>query len=450
MKDSMVIGFEQREIPQFVISAPSSGSGKTTVSRGLMAALVRRGLNVQPFKCGPDYIDTKFHESVCLQPSYNLDTAMASGQHLMELYTYYANKADATIVEGMMGLYDGYEKWHGSAAEVAKLLGLPVILVVDAKSTGFSVAPLLHGFRSFDASVEVSGVIFNRVDSPRHYRMLQEACAEVDLPCLGYLPKDKTLDQKSRYLGLDFSQEEQKEATDYLAGLIEENIDVARLLELTTAPISAEHNPFTLHPQGNLHITVLRNAESFSFIYAEHLDILTHMGLITYIDPEMNQPVPRDTDLLYIPGGYPEKHAVQLSEAKQCLDSVRDYIERGGRTLAECGGMMYLSKGIRFDESPSFVPLCGVLPFSISCRAADRKLSIGYRAFEYKGVNLRGHEFHYTQFSPEEDADRPRSIAQVYNLRKEEEDTPVFCYKNLIASYTHLYWGEINVLKLFE
>lgn len=195
-----------RRVSQFLIAAPTSGSGKTTVSRGLMALLTQKGLAVQPFKCGPDYIDTKYHTAVCGRASINLDTFMASGEHVCELYARHAVSADVCIVEGMMGMFDGYDRDRGSSAEIAQLLQLPVVLVVDAKSAAYSMAPLLSGFIHFRPDIRIAGVIFNRVGSSRHYEMLREVCAEVGITCLGYLPKEKMLEQESRYLGLDFSR----------------------------------------------------------------------------------------------------------------------------------------------------------------------------------------------------------------------------------------------------
>lgn len=436
-----------KQIPQFLIAAPCSGSGKTTVCRGLMAALVRRGLSVQPYKCGPDYIDTKFHAAVCHRSSINLDTFMASPEHVRRLYAHYAEGADACVVEGMMGLFDGYERDCGSSSEIAALLGLPVVLVIDARSAAYSIAALLKGFSHFRPDTRIAGVIFNKVGSPRHSKMLQEACADTGLLCFGCLPKDEALEQKSRYLGLDFSQE--RKIPEYLAEQIERHIDIPYLLQHVTRPLAEEVPPCHKYPFRNLHIVVLRNTESFSFIYAEHLDVLRKMGRVTFLDPEEDTPLPEDTDLLYLPGGYPEKHAARLSEAKHCMESIRNYIEQGGRALAECGGMIYLSQGIRFDESPSFVPLCGILPFTVSNRKEERKLSLGYRQFQYKGCYLRGHEFHYTQFFKVEKESLPAAVVQVYDARKQEVSTPIFRYKNLIASYTHLYWGEIDILQLF-
>lgn len=218
-------------IPQILIAAPTSGSGKTTVSRGLMALLTQKGLAVQPFKCGPDYIDTKYHAAVCGRASINLDTFMASAEHIRGLYARHAAPADACIVEGMMGMFDGYDRDRGSSAEIAQLLQLPVVLVVDAKSAAYSMAPLLEGFIHFRPEIRIAGVIFNRVGSPRHYEMLREVCTEVGVTCLGYLPKTKALEQESRYLGLDFSQSKGTDTIGTLTELLEQYVDWKLLLE---------------------------------------------------------------------------------------------------------------------------------------------------------------------------------------------------------------------------
>ena len=458
-----------RSIPQFLIAAPTSGSGKTTVSRGLMALFVKKGLKVQPFKCGPDYIDTKYHEVVCGRPSINLDTFMASQEHVSSLYARYSADADVAVVEGMMGMYDGYDRDRGSSAEVARLLGIPVVLVADAKSAAYSMAPLLSGFINFRPDIRIAGVIFNRVGSLRHYRMLQEVCEDLNVTCLGYLPKQKELEQESRHLGLDFSRSKETEGLDMLAGLLEEHVDWELLLSTTGRPLptaAVEEKPVLSEP-GKLHISVARNEESFSFLYAEHLDILRRMGTVTFFNPEQDRAIPQETDLLYLPGGYPENRLEELAGARLARESIRSYIEAGGRTLAECGGMIYLSQSVLSDgdtdggSAGSCVgnignEMVGVLPFSITNERKRRKLTLGYRQFNYNGWRLKGHEFHYTQFAvPEADGKEggacslPPSIAQVYNAKGGKVTTPVFRYKNLIASYTHLYWGEVDVMALF-
>ncbi len=194
-----------------------------------MALYVQKGRVVQPFKCGPDYIDTKFHAEVCGRPSINLDTFMASKEHVRELFAAYGADADVCIVEGMMGLFDGYDRDKGSSAEIASTLDVPVVLVVDAKSAAYSVAALLSGFLHFRENIRIAGVIFNRVGSDRHREMLRQVCDDLQLECFGFLPKHPELEQGSRYLGLDFSEEARN---DTLVKLLEENVQWERLLAL--------------------------------------------------------------------------------------------------------------------------------------------------------------------------------------------------------------------------
>ncbi len=413
----------------FLIAAPTSGSGKTTIARGLMALLTAKGYKVQPFKCGPDYIDTKFHEAVCGRPSINLDTFMASKEHVRELFWHYGEDADICIVEGMMGLFDGYDRDLGSSAEIAATIGVPVVLVVDAKSAAYSMAPLLQGFVNFRKDVHIAGVIFNKVGSERHFKMLQQVCEDLHVECFGYLPKQASLEQGSRYLGLDFSEKtENRELTD----VIEQHVCWEGLTKLNvpTLGTSRSHTENITFPRWEQTVVIARNAEAFSFVYQETLD---SFDVVRSFDPETEVPELADADVIYLPGGYPEKHLEALASNEACRKAIREYAERGGRVVAECGGMMYLCERILTDEGD--YPMCGVLPYSITARKADRKLSLGYRRFELDGREYRGHEFHYTQFK-----DRtPQSVTQVYNAKGEPVDTPVFRYKNVLASYTHLY-----------
>ena len=435
----------------FLIAAPTSGSGKTTIARGLMALFCRKGYQVQPFKCGPDYIDTKFHEAVCGRPSINLDTFMASPEHVRGLFSHYGADADICIVEGMMGLFDGYDRERGSSYEIARVLDIPVVLVVDAKSAAYSMAALLSGFIHFRKDVRIAGVIFNKVGSEKHFQMLQQVCDDLSIACLGHLPKSPALEQGSRYLGLDFSKEAESEE---LIKALEEHVDWEALGKLgvfsedsalSPAAVGAQESPgllgvnsgFTPSKPG---VLIARNAESFSFVYQEVIDAF---GSVSFFDPETEVPQLDGIDLLYLPGGYPEKHLEALVANAACRQAIKDYAERGGRIQAECGGMMYLCERIVTDEGE--YPMCGVLPYSITARKSDRKLSLGYRQFTLDGKAYRGHEFHYTQFFSEKSGkaerlgETPKSLVQVYNAKGEPVSTPVFRHKNVLASYTHLY-----------
>jgi cobyrinic acid a,c-diamide synthase len=265
--------------------------------------------------------------------------------------------------------------------------------------------------------------------------MLRQVCDDLQLTCYGFLPKSGALEQGSRYLGLDFSE---RAETKELINLLEQHVDWQGLLQLKGAELTGQQQLKDSEPKDLMaatalpgsHVLVARNAESFSFIYQETLDRFAEPR---FFDPEADAPIPADTDLLYLPGGYPEKHLDALVKAVSTRQSIKDYAERGGRIVAECGGMMYLCRKIVTDEGE--YPMCGVLPYDITARTADRKLSLGYRRFVLDGREYRGHEFHYTQFLGQV----PPSACQVYNAKGEPVTTPVFRHRNVLASYTHLY-----------
>ena len=422
----------------FLIAAPHSGSGKTTLARGLMALYRSKGYVVQPFKSGPDYIDTKFHERVCGRPSVNLDSFFASEEHLRELFVRYSEDADIAIVEGMMGLFDGYNRDRGSSAEIARILDLPIVLVVDARSAAYSMAASLQGFIQFRPGLTYAGVIFNKVGSERHAQMLREVASEVGMKCLGCVPKSAELETGSRYLGLDFSLLPPKEGTLSPDKICEENINWELIIRSTCYNIGNNLNVAYASSLGGGRgrFLVARNAESFSFLYQETIDRLAALGDIVFFNPEFDSSLPLgegEGGVLYLPGGYPEKHLEALVANEACRKAVKDFAEQGGRIVAECGGMMYLCESIVTDEGE--YPMCGVLPYKISARKVDRKLSLGYRQFTFDGKEYRGHEFHYTQFLGQ----TPSSVVQAYDAKGRPVPTPILRYKNVLASYTHIY-----------
>lgn len=429
-------------LPSFLLAAPASGSGKTTVARGLMALLRSHGLTVQPFKCGPDYIDTKMHTAVCGRPSVNLDSFFASPAHLRWLFHHYTAGVDVAIVEGMMGLFDGYNRSRGSCAEIAKILGLPIVLVVDTHSASYSLTPQLLGLRHFDADLHIAGVLFNKVGSPRHKHLLTQAAEDAGLHCFGFLPHHAALEQPSRYLGLDFSHIPE---TDELVHLLETHVDWQALLHLSLSSSDCSVTdtmqaavPFPLSWTTNDHkpqrIAVARNTESFSFIYQETLDAFCQQGEILYFDPEANEPVPENTTMLYLPGGYPERHAINLMECTRSRQSVAQYAANGGHVIAECGGMIYLCKQLLTDENN--YSFCGVLPYNISANSQSRHLSLGYRQFKTATHEGKGHEFHYTHFNPT----TPTSAIPLYDAEGQPVHSPILHLNHVWASYIHLYW----------
>lgn len=427
-----------KEISSFLIAAPSSGSGKTTVTLGLLRALKNRGLRVQPFKCGPDYIDTKYHDMASGKKSVNLDLFLSTENHVRYLYSKYASENDACITEGVMGLFDGYDKMKGSSAEIVGLLDIPVIMVINAKSMAYSAAPLLYGFKKFYEKINVLGVIFNYVGSESHYKFLADACHDVGIVPLGYLPKNENLTVPSRHLGLSIDQDFLlDDFANIAASIIEKHINIDRLLSYTQVEIeNSESQRSKEHSSRNLKITVA-NDEAFNFTYHENIEYLRKIGEVTFFSPLTDKYLPK-SDFVYLPGGYPELYAKQLSENKLLHKDIRDYAENGGKILAECGGMMYLSSSIT-DKDGIEYPMVDI--FKQKASMENMKLKLGYRQFEYNNIPVRGHEFHYSHIE-----NNMESITQQYNAKEAPVDTKLLRYKNVIAGYTHIYWAEMEDL----
>ena len=431
---------------RFLIGALSSGSGKTTLTMGILRALQKKGLQVQPFKCGPDYIDTRFHEAATGRASVNLDTWLASGTHVRELFARYGADADVCVVEGVMGLFDGYDRSAGSSAEIAGLLDLPIVLVAGARSTSYTLAAQLYGMRQFRPSLRYAGVVFNQVGSARHERLLRQAAEDAGLACLGALPRADELEIPSRHLGLRLGDAgEMAEWTERAAAMVEKYVDLQELLDRTAAAFPAPApNPVPPMRRGApLRIAVARDA-AFNFTYRENLARLGQAGPLTYFSPLAGDDLP-EADLVYFPGGYPELYAPGLSRQTRLQGQVRDYARAGGRILAECGGMIWLTEAIDSVEGGPF-QMCGVLPCAATMERA--RLHMGYRRVEDAAGRIwKGHEFHYSSLVRSEGIP---SIARQFNAAGEPVDTPLYRVGNVIAGYTHLYWGESDILYLWD
>ena len=425
------------EKPQFLLAAPSSGSGKTTLTLSLLRALARLGLVVQPFKCGPDYLDTHHHTQAAGRPSLNLDLFMASVSHAQATYAAALAAADAAVVEGVMGLFDGADRMRGSAADVAEQLGIPVILVVNAKAMAYSVAPLLFGFKNFYPSIRLVGAIFNFVNTASHYHFLREACEDVGVEPLGYLPTNPAFVIPSRHLGLSIDTAGQYEAiVEALADALPQTVDLDRLLAVThtAAPVAARR-PAAVVEAAPRRIAVAQDA-AFTFTYHQNLQALARLGEVTYFSPLADAALPPDTDFLYLPGGYPELFAEALSANTAMRASIAAYCAGGGRAYAECGGLMYLGQQLLDAQGHSFA-MAGVLPCTTSMVAA--KLTLGYRSVAWNGLTIKGHEFHYSSLA---DHGLTPAPAVVTNAKGVAVPAPLYRQGNVWASYVHLYWGE--------
>jgi len=419
----------------FLIAAASSGSGKTTLSLGLMNALSRRGMTVQPFKCGPDYIDTQYHSLATGRSSINLDLFMSTEKHVKEIYSRYGADSDVNIVEGVMGMFDGYERMAGSSAELAEKLNIPVILLVNAASTAFSVAATIYGFIRFRKNVKVVGVIFNRVASENHYAFLKEACAETGVPSLGYIRKNDALKTPSRHLGLSLdSVTEIERFINAAAEEVERNIDIETLLSLTEVDSEEPQRYKTVVDDK---VVAVAKDEAFNFIYPVNIEAFR--SRIVYFSPLRDTSLP-DADMIYLPGGYPELFADELERNSGMRKAINEYAESGGRILAECGGMIYLTEEIDGKR------MCGVFPLKTTME--DARLTLGYRKVNFPELNIRGHEFHYSHTVPARE--NIPSMAQQFNVKGTLVATPVYRYRNTFAGYTHLYWGETDIFKLWN
>ncbi|MEV7442102.1 cobyrinate a,c-diamide synthase [Streptomyces sp. NPDC091204] len=449
-------------VPRLVIAAPSSGSGKTTVATGLMAAFSERGLAVSPHKAGPDYIDPGYHALATGRPGRNLDAFMCGPELVAPLFAHAAAGCDLAVVEGVMGLYDGAAGRGelASTAQVAKLLRAPVVLVVDASSQSRSVAALVHGFASFDPQVRLGGVILNKVGSDRHEVMLREALEEAGMPVLGVLRRAPQVATPSRHLGLVPVAERRADAVAAVAALAEQvrqgcDLDALMALARTApalaceawspataltrgrgaAPDPAPRTPEGLDIPGARPVVAVAGGAAFTFSYAEHTELLRAAGAdVVTFDPLRDEALPAGTAGLVIGGGFPEVYAPELSANEPLRAAVARFAEAGGPVAAECAGLLYLARSL--DGKP----MCGVL--DADARMSER-LTLGYReavavsdsALAANGTRLRGHEFHRTVIEPGAGA------APAWGFTHPERRVEGFVQQGVHASYLHTHWA---------
>ncbi len=432
-----------------VIAGTQSGVGKTTITLGLLAALRRRGLVVQPFKVGPDFIDPGHHTQAAGRVSRNLDGWMLSREANEALFRRQVRGADVAVVEGVMGLFDGYDGLSeaGSTAQMAKWLGLPVLLVVDARAMARSAAALVHGFTSFDPELTVVGVIFNRIGSSTHLEYLQQALSSLrGVRCLGGLPRDQELAIPERHLGLTTTEDHPLAAAylHHLADWLETHLDLDGLLEaLPLLDLPVETVPEVAPPTVRLGVARDR---AFCFYYPDNLELLADSGAeLVPFSPLEDRELPCDLHGIYLGGGYPELYAAPLAANSGIWQAVREGAAAGLPIYAECGGLMYLAKEIRDLEGQSH-PMAGVFPFTV--RMLPRLKALGYREVTLtaagllgpQGTTIRGHEFHYSEMVGE-----PTGVPRLYRLTFRKGGEPVaegYCAHNVLASYVHLHFGS--------
>ncbi len=432
-----------------VIAGTQSGVGKTSVTLGILAALRRRGLVVQPFKVGPDFIDPGHHTRAAGRLSRNLDGWMLTREANLALFRHQAQNADVAVVEGVMGLFDGYDGLSeaGSTAQMAKWLGLPVLLVVDARALARSAAALVHGFADFDPDLTLAGVIFNRIGSATHLDYLQQALSSLKgVCCFGGLPRDQELAIPERHLGLTTTEDHPlgEEYLNHLADWLEAHLDLNGLLEaLPRLTLPEEPAPEATPPTVRLGIARDR---AFCFYYPENLELLADSGAeLVPFSPLEDRELPTGLHGIYLGGGYPELYAAQLAANSDMRKAIRERAAAGLPIYAECGGLMYLAKGI-LDLEGQAHPMAGVFPFTV--RMPPRLKALGYREVTMAaagllgsaGTTIRGHEFHYSEMVGE-----PTGVPRLYRLASRKGGKTVaegYCEHNVLASYVHLHFGS--------
>ena len=434
-----------------VVAGVHSGAGKTTVAVGIMGALARRGLRVQPFKAGPDYIDPSYHTAVTGRPCRNLDRWLLSREAVAELFHRAARRADVAVVEGVMGLFDGRsgEGEQASTAELAKLLRAPVVLVVDAQAMARTAAAVVLGCRTFDPALRLAGVILNRVAGQAHAEMARVPIErEAGVPVLGWLPRDPDLALPERHLGLIPTVEGRTAQAFYdrAVAAVERGVDVDRLLRLASeaeGPEEAAPCLFPPEPQPVRARVAVAVDRAFSFYYQDSLDLLEAWGAeIAPFSPLADAALPAGSGAVYVGGGFPELYAAELAANGPMKAALREAARRGVPVYGECGGLMYLGTCLTDGEGREHA-MAGLAPLRTSMAGA--RLTLGYRTVRAlrdgpvlrAGETAPGHEFHWSRPEGEPTADRA-----AYALEDRGGAPEGYQRGNVLASYVHLHLGS--------
>jgi cobyrinic acid a,c-diamide synthase len=461
-------------MPGVVIAGTYSGCGKTTITLGVLAALKKKGMAVQSFKAGPDFIDTGLHRMITGRPSRNLDLWMCGEDYVKACFHKHSTGVDISVVEGVMGLYDG----DFSTARLADALNLPVILIVDAYGMAESAGAVVKGFMEYKNPNLIKGIIFNRVASERHFRRLKNSVRGVEV--LGYLPRDLNFEIPHRHLGLAVAEENPiaGENIERLADTVLRHVDIEAILAMNDyLPKVTIHDSMSLKQGGDCpRFTSVAPVESglsqtsapkiaiaydraFCFYYEDNLDLLKNAGAeIVTFSPISDSNIPDNVDAVYIGGGYPELYAGELSKNQSMLEAIYNWADSGKPIYAECGGLMYLSQGIH-DFQGNFFRMAGVFPFETQMK--NGRSHLGYREVILnddcihgkKGDKLRGHEFHYSEIKPSAFSLQPSALTTCYSLfdnTGQNLQNEGYRIENTLASYVHLHFGSnSNIAKTF-
>lgn len=436
--------------PRLVLAGTHSGVGKTTATLAILAALRERGRVVQPFKAGPDFIDPSHHQAATGRSSRNLDGWMLGADCNRETFVSAAADADVSVIEGVMGLFDGSSPVNeiGSTAELAKQLEAPVILIVDGSAMARSAAAMVAGYARFDPALRVAGVLFNRISSEGHYKLLKTAVEqETDVVAVGYLCPDPELTITDRHLGLTMAQERRDgELYHRLAQAALNTVDLDRIESLANscAPLPPTSEPVVHRRAKTVRIGVAQD-EAFCFYYADNLELLGAAGgELVVFSPLRDANLPEDLGMLYLGGGYPELHGAALTANASMRSAIHRFAAEGGTIYAECGGMMYLTQGIR-DFDGHLHGMAGVFPAEATMQRTG--MTLGYRLLEVAqscvigpaGLTARGHEFHYSTITPK----GPLAYAcRLVDAEGQARGCDGIVTDNTLGLYTHLHFAS--------
>ncbi|MGC8659881.1 MAG: cobyrinate a,c-diamide synthase [Desulfomonilaceae bacterium] len=439
------------ECPRIVIAGTNSGVGKTSVTLALVSALRKRGLRVQTFKVGPDYLDPTYLSIASGQPCYNLDGWMTDRNYVTKLFLDKASGADLAVIEGVMGLFDGSdpEGPEGSTAEIASWLNAPVLLVVNVHGLARSLAAIVHGFADFDPGVKISGVIANHCGSERHGKWISHSLEASHLPKLvAHLTRGSLPSLPSRHLGLVSADARilNQRVLDEMGQAIEKQCSLPNILAIArnASPLKIQPPTISENPSHkSIQLGIARD-EAFHFYYMDNLEALSAAGCeLVEFSPVRSGMLPEGLDALYLGGGYPEEHAAELADNRTMIDSIKRFAESGRPVYAECGGLMYLSKGIQSKDLQQF-ELVGLFPSWT--RMLPRLKSLGYAEitltqnslFGAKGTRIRGHEYHYSELisDPTENGYWTKAYQVTAPLKKVNR-LEGFQRENILVSYIH-------------
>jgi len=430
-------GCFMRSIPRVVIAGTESGCGKTSVASGLMAAFRERGLTVQPFKTGPDFIDPTHHTRICGRTSRNLDPFMMGEEGVLRTFVYASAGADIAVVEGAMGLFDGIDgSDFSSTAHVARILKAPVVLVISAAASARSVHAVVRGFRDFDPRVRIAGVIFNRLATTKHRDMI---AAEEFVPALGYIPRQQGPGVQSRHLGLVMAHE--SDGMQSYGQVVRESCDLDAILAVARSALPLAGPGFAMAKKAeNRAVIGVARDNAFCFYYQDNLDRLARAGAELRFFSPMDDALP-EMDALYLGGGYPELYTGEL-EASPCRNTIRDLAEQGMPIYGECGGLMYLGRAISTDREYQMVgilPACTEMTSRIQALGYVKGTFSGPAVFWAGGSQVLGHEFHFSRTECDPDARFALRLGQGTGIHDGNDG---LTEQNTVGTYTHTYFSD--------